>query len=74
MSVPALRPGSTLSTIEALHRRISALAHERQELREGGAPRDALERNRLDLVDAQWELSHALIARYLAPPAAQTAA
>jgi hypothetical protein len=37
------------------------LVHERQSLREDGANRDELERNRLHIVRAQWELSHALI-------------
>ena len=74
MSVPALRPGSRASSVEALHRRIFDLAHERQTLRADGAGRDDLERNRLELVHAQLELSHALIARYLPPAPARDAA
>jgi hypothetical protein len=37
------------------------LVRERQLLREGDANGDELERNRLHIVRAQWELSHALI-------------
>ena len=37
------------------------LVRERQSLREDGANGDELERNRLRIVDAQWQLSHALI-------------
>ena len=48
------------------------LVAERQELRGGGAATAAIERNRLQIARAQWELAHALIEQYL--PAAQTAA
>jgi len=48
------------------------LVAERQELRGGGAAPAAIERNRLQIARAQWELAHALIEQYL--PAAQTAA
>jgi len=44
---------------------IGALTAERQRLREGGANSVRLERNRIKLVRAQWELSHALIERHL---------
>jgi hypothetical protein len=37
------------------------LVRERQSLRDDGANGDELERNRLRIVDAQWQLSHALI-------------
>lgn len=37
---------------------------EREELRRMGADRSTLERNRRDIVRAQWQLSHALIARH----------
>ena len=53
--------------MEALQERVAALALERQELRAGGADSGALERNRVALARAQWELSHALIERYLPP-------
>ena len=53
--------------VEALSNRIAELVLERQELRTSGAGRDVLERNRRELVARQWELSHALIDRYLVP-------
>ena len=67
MSISALRPDAPAPRVEALHQRISTLANERQVLRDEGAERAQLERNRRQLVDAQWALSHALIERYLAP-------
>jgi hypothetical protein len=51
-------------SVEDLQQRIDRLAAERQELRATGAGRDRLERNRTQLVEAQWSLSHALIERY----------
>jgi hypothetical protein len=47
---------------------------ERQQLRREGAPAEELERNRLAIVQCQWELSQALIERYLPPAAAPSAA
>jgi len=44
--------------------RTSELASERQNLRQRGAGSAALERNRVALARAQWQLSHALIERY----------
>ncbi len=44
--------------------RTSELASERQNLRQRGAGPAALERNRVALARAQWQLSHALIERY----------
>ena len=52
-------------TVEALLEEISGLTAERQQLRERGADPMRLERNRVKLARAQWELSHALIERYL---------
>jgi len=49
---------------------ISGLTTERQQLRDRGADTMRLERNRVKLARAQWELSHALIERYL--PAAHS--
>lgn len=60
--------------MEALALRIAELVAERQELRGQGAATVALERNRLQIARAQWELGHALIERYLPQPAASTAA
>jgi hypothetical protein len=67
MSIAALRPDASGTSVEALHQRISGLANERQVLRDEGAAHERLEQNRRELVDAQWALSHALIERYLAP-------
>ena len=73
MNATALRParpsrfrrGHSRPTVEDLLKQISALTAERQKLREDGATTARLERNRIKLVRAQWELSHALIERYL---------
>jgi len=63
-------------TVESLNERLCALTLERQELRARDADPVALERNRVEIARAQWDLSHALIERYLpqAPAAAQSAA
>ena len=60
--------------MEALTLRVSQLVLERQELRIRGANAVSLERNRLQIARAQWELGHALIDRHLPEPAAQSAA
>lgn len=65
------RRGRTHHSVEALLDEISGLSAERQRLRERGADATRLERNRVKLARAQWELSHALIERYL--PASQAA-
>jgi hypothetical protein len=57
---------------EELLVRLEGLVAERQELRRRAASTTSLERNRLQIARAQWELGHALIDRHL--PAAQTAA
>ena len=44
---------------------ISGLTAERQQLRDRGASESRLERNRVKLARSQWELSYALIDRYL---------
>jgi hypothetical protein len=66
---PAITPsrfrrGRTHHTVEGLLEEISGLTSERQRLRERGAGPARLERNRVKLARAQWELSHALIERY----------
>jgi hypothetical protein len=53
------------ATVEALMEEIGALTSERQQLRDSGAASGKLERNRVKLARKQWELSHALIERYL---------
>ncbi len=59
------RRGHTRPSVEALLHEISGLTAERQVLRERGVDAAKLERNRVKLARAQWELSHALIERYL---------
>jgi hypothetical protein len=54
-----------MNTVESLLDRIGALVAERQGLRLAGAAADELERNRLEIANAQWLLSDALIERYL---------
>jgi hypothetical protein len=54
--------------------RIAQLVAQRQELRGGGAGQAVLERNRVQIARAQWELAHALIDRYLPEAPAQSAA
>ena len=52
---------------------IGDLTAERQRLRDGGAAPAKLERNRIKLARKQWELSHALIERYLPAQHSQAA-
>jgi hypothetical protein len=73
MSATVLRPvvpsrfrrGPSRPTVESLMEQISGLTAERQRLRDQEAGWVRLERNRVKLARAQWELSHALIERYL---------
>jgi hypothetical protein len=82
MSAAALRPVAPRRFrrerrrlgVEAFEARVAALALERQELRAQDAPSAALERNRVALAHAQWELSHALIEQHRAPAAREHAA
>jgi cell division protein FtsB len=60
-----------LETLKQLH---TKLVNERQQLRSNDAPAEELERNRLAIVSCQWELSRALIDRYLHPAATASAA
>lgn len=60
-------------TVESLTQHISTLTTERQALRTNSATETALERNRVQIARAQWELSYALIERYLPNPAEQAA-
>ncbi len=77
MAVPALRrfvsqrprAGRQLDP-ETLRQDHTSLVNERQQLRRDGAAAEELERNRLAIVQCQWELSRALIERYHAPVAA----
>ena len=54
--------------VETLGLRIRILVAQRQALRERGAGKRALERNRLELVRCQRELSRALIERHAGTP------
>jgi hypothetical protein len=65
-SVPSrFRRGHSRPTVETLLAEISSLTSERQNLRDRGVNGSRLERNRVRLARKQWELSHALIDRYL---------
>jgi hypothetical protein len=73
MSATLLRPpapsrfrrGAKRQSVETLLDQIAGLTADRQRLREQGIDGSRLERNRVKLARAQWELSHALIERYL---------
>ena len=60
-----MRFAARTESVEALTSRLNELSRERQDLRAGLADDRALEHNRIAIVEAQWALSHALIARYL---------
>jgi hypothetical protein len=57
------------ATVEDLIGRIADLVLQRQRLRSDGATPSALEQNRRALVNAHWDLSHALIERHCPPKA-----
>jgi hypothetical protein len=59
------RRSRTRASADELAARIAILVAERQRLRERSADEASLERNRLQLARAQWELGHALIDRHL---------
>jgi hypothetical protein len=78
MSLRHLRPARFRrrragASVEALTLRVAGLVADRQQLRERDASDTELERNRIQIARAQWELGHALIDRHL-PPASQSAA
>lgn len=54
-----------LPSVESLSDEIRGLVYERQTMRAVGAPRQELERNRVELVDRQQRLIGALIRRHL---------
>jgi hypothetical protein len=56
-------------TVESLSDHLGALTRERQALRASDANSVDLEQNRVAIARAQWELSYALIERYLPKPA-----
>ena len=55
---------SQLETVETLADEIARVVAERQALRAGGAGKDALEQNRLELASLQRRFANALVARY----------
>jgi hypothetical protein len=61
-------------SVDVLADRIADLVLERQELRASSSAPAAIERNRVQLARAQWELAHALIDEHLSETPAQTAA
>jgi hypothetical protein len=71
---PRFRRRRNRHSVEALVGQISELVAERQELRAQDAPAVAIERNRLQIARAQWELGHALIDQYLPAEPARSAA
>ena len=60
-----MRSATRELSVEALLLRLEELTRERQDLRLDLAEVRELERNRLAIVEAQWDLSRALIRRYL---------
>ena len=66
MPIPTLMRSATRElSVEALLQQLEQLTRERQDLRQVRAQARDLEQNRLAIVEAQWDLSHALIRRYL---------
>jgi FtsZ-binding cell division protein ZapB len=57
-----------VKSVEELKTHLDRLTAERQQLRTNAAEADVLERNRLEIAQAQWQLSYALIDRYLPAP------
>jgi hypothetical protein len=61
-----LHSGRTdIRSVEDLQRALDSLSAERQRLRAASADPEVLEDNRREIMATQWELSYALIARYL---------
>ena len=54
--------------VEQLTERLRQLVSQRQSLRDRGASTAELERNRVEIVRRQWELSHALIESHTPEP------
>jgi hypothetical protein len=74
MARATLRSARRRRDVETLAELHAALVRERQHLRSQGAETAELERNRLAIIDCQWQLSRALIERYLRPEATPSAA
>jgi hypothetical protein len=66
MPIPTLMRSATRElSVEALLQQLEQLTRERQALRLDLVETRHLEQNRLAIVEAQWDLSRALIRRYL---------
>lgn len=74
MRTSQFRRSRNRASVDVLAARIAELISERQELREAGSSAAAIERNRVQLARAQWELGNALIDEHLSQTPAQTAA
>jgi hypothetical protein len=59
------RGETAVNSVEELKKYIDRLTVERQQMRADAAAAAALEQNRLEIAQAQWQLSYALIDRYL---------
>jgi hypothetical protein len=68
------RRRASAPSIETLTEQLRKLALEREQLRAADAGSLILERNRVAIARAQWDLSYALIERYLPKPAAAQSA
>jgi hypothetical protein len=68
------RRRASAPSVESLIERLRTLTLEREGLRSAGAGSLDLERNRVAIARAQWDLSYALIERYLPKPAAAQSA
>jgi hypothetical protein len=64
MSAPPEDTAGHPPPVETLQTRLRVLLREREALRSNDAQADDLERNRREIVDVQWQLSHSLIARH----------
>jgi hypothetical protein len=69
MRTSRFRRSRNRQSVDVLAGRISDLIAERQDLREAGSSAAAIERNRVQLARAQWELAHALIDEHLSDAA-----
>ena len=66
MPIPIpMRSATRELSVEALLQQLEQLTRERQDLRLDRAETSDLELNRLAIVAAQWDLSRALIRRYM---------
>ena len=67
---PLIPHDASTKSVEDLQAEIGLLTAERQHLRSIGSDESELERNRREIARLQWDLSHALIVRYLRTAAA----